>query len=188
MKQAWSTELINKAWDFATLAHQGQTYATPDPNIRLDYINHVGAVTMELMWELARSTDNTVDGNLVLQCALLHDVIEDTHYSHDDLVQRFGKAVADGVLALSKKPDLPRSAQMHDSLMRIRQQPREVWMVKMADRINNLSPPPAHWTRERIQAYGQEGQLIHDELRSAHTGLAQRLQKKINAYAAYAKA
>lgn len=184
----WSTELINKAWDFAALAHQGQTYATPNPDVRLDYINHVGAVTMELMWELARNPDATLDANLLLQCALLHDVLEDTPYTYAQLAAEFGKAVADGVLALSKQADLPRPAQMRDSLQRIQRQPREVWMVKLADRINNLSEPPAHWTAQRIAAYGQEGQLIHDELKSAHAGLAERLQAKIDAYQAYSKA
>lgn len=42
-----------------------------------------------------------------------------------------------------------KKLQMQDSLRRIKSQPREVWMVKMADRITNLQPPPGHWSEEK---------------------------------------
>ena len=96
--------------------------------------------------------------------------------------------MADGVQALSKNTSLPTKAeQMRDSLDRIRQQPAEIWMVKMADRITNLYHPPHYWNNEKILAYRDEAQLIHDELLTADFGLAQRLQAKINAYPQFLK-
>ena len=180
----WSAELYIKAWEYAARAHHGQTYSTPIEGLRMDYITHIGAVAMELSRALAEDQQG-LDFNYALQCALLHDVLEDTPRTYSDLAVEFGPMVADGVAALSKNPDLPRAEQMADSLQRIRQQPKEVWAVKLADRINNLSEPPFHWTVERKQAYRAEAQVIHDQLHTAHSLLAARLRQKIADYSQY---
>lgn len=102
--------------------------------------------------------------------------------SHGDLVQRFGKGVADGVLALSKRPDFPKSEAMADSLGRIRAQPSEVWCVKLADRITNMRSVPAHWPAEKAAEYRAEAQVILDALGSAHPVLQGRLRHFIGSY------
>lgn len=92
---------------------------------------------------------------------MLHDVIEDTETSYDDLEKQFGTDVALGVLALTKDINLPsKEEQMIDTLDRIRKQPVEIRMVKMADRITNLQPPPHYWSGEKIQNYRKEARLI----------------------------
>lgn len=184
MPNLWSQELFVKAWEYASIAHHGQTYSTPIASLRLDYLTHIGAVAMELMHGLALDQQG-LDFDYALQCALLHDVLEDTPRTYPELAAEFGLKIADGVAALSKNPDLPRVEQMLDSLQRIQQQPKEVWAVKVADRINNLSAPPAHWTLERKLAYQAEAQVIYDHLHSAHLLLAARLQRKIADYAQY---
>lgn len=184
MPTLWSQDVFVKAWEYASIAHHGQTYSTPHADLRLDYLTHVGAVAMELMHGLAADQQG-LDFNYALQCALLHDVLEDTPRTYAELAAEFGIQVADGVAALSKNSDLPRPEQMLDSLKRIQQQPKEVWAVKLADRINNLSAPPAHWTGERKLAYRAEAQVIYDHLYSAHALLAARLQQKIADYAQY---
>lgn len=72
----WNQDIYIKAWDFATIAHHGQTYGGPKEGQRIEYINHIGSVAMELIWALSQTTD--IDGSLAIQCALLHDTIEDT--------------------------------------------------------------------------------------------------------------
>ena len=180
----WSQDLFVKAWDFATLAHEGQTYGGPEAGQRIPYLNHIGSVAMEVVWAI--SMKQHYDGNLAIQCALLHDVIEDTPHSHEDISAMFGQKIADGVLALSKNPKLPtKQEQMQDSLLRIRAQPKEIWMVKMADRITNLSAPPYYWENDKKIAYRAEARIIHDALHPANDDLAKRLQQKISGYAAY---
>jgi len=71
---------------------------------------------------------------------------------------------------------------MADSLSRIKEQPREIWMVKLADRITNLQPPPGHWSAEKIERYREEGKKILKELGNACFFLKERLEKKIKAY------
>ena len=138
----------------------------------------------------ALEKESNLDGNLAVQSALLHDTIEDTDTIYEQLVETFGIAVADGVNALTKDESigenllkkLKKERQMTDSLERIRQQPREIWMVKMADRIANLQPPPKNWKPEKINRYREETMLLHDRLKEGSEFLAARLFKKINDY------
>ena len=94
----------------------------------------------------------------------------------------FGPKVLDGVQALTKNASLPKSEAMADSLARIRSQPREVWAVKLADRITNLQPPPTHWTPEKIASYRNEAKIIHRALHDGHPFLGERLARKIEDY------
>ena len=55
-------------------------------------------------------------------------------------------------------------------------------MVKLADRITNLLPPPAHWDDEKIENYREEAKLIYTELKNANEYLATRLFMKIEGY------
>ena len=184
MTSNWSQEVFVKAWDFATLAHHGQTYAGPLEGQQYDYINHVGSVAMELIWAL--NSTPAADGNLAIQCALLHDTLEDTDTSYEDVALVFGKSVADGVKALIKNESLPtKHDQMIDSLQRIKMQPVEIWMVKLADRITNLSAPPFYWTKEKKIKYREEALLIHNELHTANKLLSERLLARINSYQNY---
>lgn len=180
----WTPDIFQKALSFAARQHHGQSYGGPQEGERIPYINHVVSVAMEIIWALQQ--EPSADSALAVQCALLHDTIEDTDTDDDQILALFGRAVADGVQALSKNPNLPTKAeQMADSLQRIRTQPREIWMVKMADRITNLYHPPFYWKNEKILAYRDEAIHIYDELHSAHAPLAERLKQKIDGYPSF---
>ena len=71
---------------------------------------------------------------------------------------------------------------MRDSLERIAAQPREIAMVKLADRITNLEPAPPHWTSEKKRAYREEAKQILEALRGRCASLEARLAKKITEY------
>lgn len=166
------------AWHFAAEVHKDQRV----PGTELPYLKHLGMVAMEVF--AAHAAEPVDDLALAVQCAILHDTIEDQDVTQAELSERFGPAVAAGVAALSKRADLAKAAAMADSLARIRQQPRAVWCVKLADRISNLQPPPAHWTAEKIAAYRSEAGEILRALGEAHAGLAARLERKIACYPA----
>lgn len=171
----WQDAWIS-AWHFAAEVHNQQRY----PGTEHPYLKHLGMVAMEVL--SAHATAAIDDLALAVQCAILHDSIEDQAVSHADLQLRFGVAVADGVAALSKAPHLSKDEAMADSLARIRLQPPAVWCVKLADRISNLQPPPAYWSAEKIANYRSEAQRILDVLGAANTALATRLATKIAAY------
>lgn len=172
----WSQDRYLAALRFAAEAHRGQTV----PGTDLPYLMHVTSVAMEAM--AACAAEPTLDGDLAVLCALLHDTMEDAGVSVTALTERFGAPVAAGVAALSKRKDLAKDQKMRDSLMRIRQQPHAVWAVKLADRITNLQPPPAHWTAAKIAAYRDEAGEIRAALGEASPYLAGRLAMKIERY------
>ncbi len=177
MKNNWSQDNYTKAWLFAAHAHCGQKY----PGTDLPYLVHVGNVAMETMACLAIEAAGNPD--LAVQCALLHDVIEDTGITRERLLKEFGPGIADGVQALSKDKTLEgKQTQMRDSLERIRLQPREVHLVKLADRISNLQAPPHYWDLDKIKAYREEAMLIHKVLGEASPFLSARLLEKIDNY------
>lgn len=175
----WSPDTYSEALIYAATAHEDQKV----PGRPYSYVVHITSVAMEVIAAFAFETVD--DPDLAVQCALLHDVIEDTRLSYDDVEKNFGKAVADGVLALSKDPSLPKSDQIPDSLRRIRRQPKEVQMVKLCDRISNMREPPEEWTTEKRKSYRADAKRILDELRESSSYLAARLEKKIAGYSEF---
>ncbi len=187
MSNLWSADIYQKAWAFATRKHSGQTYGGTHEGEQIPYINHIASVAMEVSLATAKTLD-VVDANLAIQCALLHDTIEDTDATYTEVCELFGRPVADGVMALSKNENLPtKQAQMEDSIARIKLQPKEIWMVKLADRITNLYHPPFYWSDEKILSYQKEAQYILDQLGASNEALANRLLQKINEYPAFLK-
>jgi (p)ppGpp synthase/HD superfamily hydrolase len=167
------------AIEFAAGSHGQQRV----PGTELTYVVHLASVAAEV---LAAAAVEPFDADFAVTCALLHDTLEDTGAAEEEIERRFGARVARGVRALSKDPRLPTKAeQMADSLARITHEPREVWIVKLADRISNLAAPPAYWTREKRSLYREEARQILATLGAASAHLAARLEAKIEAYGAY---
>ena len=177
----WPIDDLQEAWHLATKMHEGQKYGGANQGEQIEYINHIGSVVFEVL--AATGVDQEMNADLAVKCALLHDTLEDTSLTYDEIVRRFGKSVADGVQALTKRNDIAdKSAKMTDSLTRIKQQPKAVWAVKMADRICNLYAPPFYWSTDKKREYAKEAQLIHNELKAGSQYLADRLAKKIRDY------
>lgn len=175
----WNADQFARALDFAAKAHGDQKV----PGTGFPYTTHVTKVAMEVL--RACAGDASFDADLACTCALLHDCVEDAGVTRAQLAAEFGEAVAAGVQALTKDEAVPKAQRMADSLGRIRAQPREVWLVKLADRITNLEAPPHYWSREKRLAYREEARAIHAALAEAHAGLAARLTQRIEAYLQY---
>jgi len=172
--------LYQNALRFAAEKHKEQKI----PGTDLPYVVHQSNVVMEIF--IAAMNTEGFNLPLAAQVALLHDTVEDTDAPYDELLNQFGQDVADGVLALTKEHTLPKESQMPDSLERIKKQPKEVWAVKLADRITNLQPPPAHWSGEKRIRYQNEAKTIYRELKDGNQYLADRLLHKIYEYGVFA--
>ncbi|MDQ3341225.1 MAG: HD domain-containing protein [Myxococcota bacterium] len=174
----FAPDLYVAALRFAAARHGTQMV----PGTELPYVVHITSVAAEVI--------AVGLGDLAVTCALLHDVVEDTAKTDAEradvtaqISELFGADVAAGVLALTKSDAIPKKAdRMTDSLCRIREQPHDVWAVKLADRITNLAPPPASWNPEKIAAYRIEAIAIADALGDANAALHARLRAKIEAY------
>jgi (p)ppGpp synthase/HD superfamily hydrolase len=172
---AFSPDTYLHAVQFAAHAHGEQKTLTGLP-----YLVHLASVAMELTCAFRAEPGH--DEVLGISCALMHDVVEDTSTSLEQVAAAFGPRVAAGVSALTKNPALPRGEQMPDSLERILRQPAEIAMVKLADRITNLSGTPPQWSKEKVAEYRDEAQHILDTLGGASSFLAERLRERIAAY------
>lgn len=173
--------LYQQAIKFATLKHVEQDQKVPDTE--LPYVVHLSNVAMEIL--IAGSNTNGFDLGFAVQVALLHDTIEDTSTTFDELVNTFGLPIAMAVRALSKDSKLPKDQQMKDSIRRIKKLQPEVWAVKLADRITNLQPPPSYWDINKKTKYREEAKVILAELNDGNPYLAKRLEKKIEEYYKY---
>lgn len=175
----FSPATYKQALTLAARAHGDQR--TPKD---LPYVTHVTTVAMEVMAAAGAEGWRRESADLGIPCALLHDVLEDTDWSVADLRgAEVAPAVIAGVQALTKDPAAgDKAAQMADSLRRLQEQPAAVQAVKLADRISNLDPPPAHWSPDKIAAYADEAERIHQALQAASPWLAQRLADRLADY------
>jgi len=188
MASEWSQDIYIRAYRFAAAAHWNSNNKQLVPGSDIPYLMHFSIVAMEVIAALEKEAG--LDGNLAVQCALLHDTIEDTETTYGQLVEKFGLEVADGVHALTKNESVGadlskynrKKLQMVDSLERIKKQPKEIWIVKMADRITNLQPPPKHWQQDKISRYREEASEIHRYLKGGSRYLSDRLEEKIDHY------
>ena len=178
-----SIDNLQDIWQKVTVLHNGQTYGGHHPKEKIEYINHIGSVVFEVI--NAANHTNDFNAELAIKCAFLHDTLEDTSYTMEECKKEFGEQVTAGVLALTKNTRLAKEQQMTDSLERIKQQPKEVWAVKLADRICNLYAPPYYWNNDKKISYVQEAKIIHAHLKEGNEYLANRLQEKIENYKRY---
>nr|WP_220099541.1 bifunctional GTP diphosphokinase/guanosine-3',5'-bis pyrophosphate 3'-pyrophosphohydrolase [Alteromonas lipotrueiana] len=123
--------LVQEAFILAHEAHDGQMRSSGDP-----YITHPVAVAGIL-------ADMHLDHE-TLMAALLHDVIEDTHFSEKDLADAFGNTVAELVEGVSKLDKLAFSnkqeaqAENFRKMMMAMVQDIRVILIKLADRTHNM--------------------------------------------------
>ena len=105
MPTSWSQDEYVRAYRFAAIAHSRQVYRGPPD---LPYIFHLSLVSMEVI--AALQAEEGHDGDLAVQCSLLHDVVDDDHATLEEIRAEFGEMVASGVSALTKKKDFEKEA------------------------------------------------------------------------------
>ena len=127
---ASDVERVLVACDYADQAHDGVTRKSGEP-----YILHPIAVS-SILSHMRLDTET-------LMAALLHDVIEDTEFSKEDITEKFGRTEAelvDGVTKLSHSSDKAynKAASFRKILQATLQDPRVI-IIKMADRYHNMT-------------------------------------------------
>lgn len=171
--------LYQGAIKFAATKHINQFV----PGSELPYLLHLSNVAMEVF--VAYQSAKNFNIEEAIQIALLHDTIEDTDTSFDEIADLFGESIANGVAALSKNKTIEKNKRMADSLDRIKSQKKEVAIVKLADRITNLQKPPHHWDDAKKENYHGEAIAILQNLKGNNAFLELRLSGKIKEYESY---
>ncbi|MBO5271779.1 MAG: bifunctional (p)ppGpp synthetase/guanosine-3',5'-bis(diphosphate) 3'-pyrophosphohydrolase [Muribaculaceae bacterium] len=125
-------EIITRAYNFAKEAHKGARRRSGEP-----YILHPIAVAKIANHEIGL-------GSTSICAALLHDVIEDTEYTAEDIEQHFGKKIAQIVVGLTKisggifGDKASAQAENFRKLLLTMSEDIRVVLLKMADRLHNM--------------------------------------------------
>ena len=131
MDRQYDLSKILSAYQLAEKAHANQKRSSGQP-----YIIHPLAVA-DILLDLGMDTDTICVG-------LLHDVVEDTEYTLDDIRKLFGQDVAmlvDGVTKLNKVPNFNKEEQQATNVRKIllaMSHDIRVMIIKLADRVHNM--------------------------------------------------
>lgn len=163
---ATETALLLDALAFAADKHRNQRRKDVDAS---PYINHPIALARVL----------AVDGGIadveVLCAALLHDTIEDTETSYEELVLRFGETIAATVLEVTDDTSLPKAERKALQIEHAPSLTRAAKLVKLADKICNvrdvIACPPSGWPLERQAEYIEWALRVVDGLRGTDATL-----------------
>jgi guanosine-3',5'-bis(diphosphate) 3'-pyrophosphohydrolase len=144
------------------------------------YVNHVIEVAQLVSTELSEPDAN------VVAAALLHDTIEDTGVTKEELVERFGADIAGLVAELTDDKSLPKAVRKrlqieHAPMLSVRAQ-----TIKLADKISNLrsvlSSPPADWSFERRKEYFTWAKQVVEGFTAPNPALKEEFENTIQSF------
>lgn len=158
--------LFVRALAFAAEKHSSQRRKDAD---QTPYINHpIGLV------DVLANEGNITDIE-TLCAAVLHDTIEDTATSAEELTSIFGEKVTAIVLELTDDKSLTKIERKEKQIEHAPHCTPEAKVVKLADKICNLrnilAAPPADWSAKRKQEYFDWAAKVVDCLRGTHSEL-----------------
>lgn len=155
-----------KAVAFAADKHRNQRRKDAEAS---PYINHPIALANVL------ANEGGVEDVTVLCAAVLHDTIEDTETTSEELQAIFGPKVASVVMEVTDDKSLEKSLRKQRQVEHAPHISKEAKLVKLADKISNLrdiiASPPADWSAERKQAYFDWAAKVVAGVRGVHPGL-----------------
>ena len=161
-------ELVLKAAAFAAEKHRNQRRKDAEAS---PYINH----PIQLAHILVQAD---IEDPVVLAAALLHDTIEDTNTTFEELEIVFGYQLANIVGECSDNKALGKLERKQAQIDRAAVVSREAKLVKLADKIANVNDindaPPAGWSLERKREYFDWAKRVVDQIRGTHAGLEAR--------------
>ena len=160
------TALLLKALAFAAHKHRDQRRKDAGAS---PYINHPIALADVLV------NEGGVTEVEVLCAALLHDTVEDTATTHEELVDAFGSRIARIVAEVTDDKNLPKAERKRLQVERAASISHEAKLVKLADKICNLRDvavrPPAQWDLERRREYFDWAKRVVSGVRGVHPRL-----------------
>ncbi|MDF1857878.1 MAG: RelA/SpoT family protein [Candidatus Pelagibacter bacterium] len=150
-------EKLNKAYQYAVKAHENQKRASGDP-----YSNHPIAVA-SILSDLELDSATIVTG-------LLHDTIEDTHATYENIKKEFGQEIADLVEGVTKisvfenQANSSSKAENFRKLILATSKDIRVLLVKLADRLHNMRTIDAISKVEKKERIAKETMEIYGPL------------------------
>jgi len=139
------------------------------------YINHPIALAHVLVCE------GRIEELPVLCAAILHDTVEDTETTLDEIARRFGNEIASIVGEVTDDSSLPKARRKALQVEHAPQLSRGAKLIKLADKICNVrdmaDDPPADWPIERRIEYFEWCKRVIDGLRGTNPALEQKFDE-----------
>ena len=161
-----------EAASFAAKRHTGQKRKGSDGE---PYINHPLEVA-----NLLANVGNVSDFDILI-AAVLHDTVEDTGVTKEELEARFGQKVADYVSEVTDDKSLPNDERKRLQIEHAPHLSHGAKLIKLADKISNIADvtnnPPHDWPHERKVAYVDWGENVVAGLRGANPELEKRFDE-----------
>ncbi|KAK5645683.1 hypothetical protein RI129_004147 [Pyrocoelia pectoralis] len=158
-----TVEKLIKCINFAAIKHKDQRRLDPE---NTPYINHPIGVAY-ILTEEAKVTD--ID---VIQAAILHDTVEDTKTTFEEIETHFGSKVCSIVAEVTDDKTLPKETRKALQIEHAPTSSREAKLVKLADKLYNLRDleraVPRKWTVDRVQQYFCWSKKVVDGLRGTN--------------------
>jgi len=115
------------------------------------YVNHLIEVA-----QLVAGSSDVLDTNLIM-AGLLHDTIEDTGTTAEELERVFGSDIAALVVEMTDDKSLPKEVRKERQVENAPHKSARAQVIKLADKISNLrsvlASPPTNWSAERKREY-----------------------------------
>ena len=154
------------ALDFAARKHRLQRRKDVEAS---PYINHPIAVAHVL------NTEGGVEDEVLLVAAVLHDTVEDTETTFDELEARFGGEIAELVRELTDDKRLPKVERKRLQIVHAPASSAAARQLKLADKICNVRDitrsPPAAWPLDRRRDYLTWAERVAAGCRDVNTRL-----------------
>lgn len=150
---------------FAATEHEGQfrKNSTKEP-----FINHPIRVALLLIEHGVTDTD-------IISAAILHDVVEDTNTTMEEIELRFGDKIAGIVKEVTDNKQLLKADRKKIQIAHSGEMSTGGKFVKLSDKIDNtrslLTDPPLSWTPEYIKGYSIHAYKVVEGLRGVNEGL-----------------
>ncbi|MEM8502656.1 MAG: HD domain-containing protein [Cyanobacteria bacterium P01_D01_bin.1] len=139
------------------------------------YINHPITVANILLNEAG------VTDEVVLIAALLHDTVEDTETTFEEIEQQFGEAVKAIVAEVTDDKSLPKAVRKQQQIDHAAGLSDRAKLVKLADKTANLrditTTPPKDWSATRVNDYLEWGKAVIEQIRGTHAKLESLFDK-----------
>jgi (p)ppGpp synthase/HD superfamily hydrolase len=163
--------------DFASEKHRFQTRKNKE---KTPYISHPIGVAYHLM-----NTGEVRDAGVIIG-ALLHDTVEDTQTTFEELEKKFGTQIAGYVRELTDDKTLSQEARKRGQVINASHKTKGAAQIKLADKLFNLhdlfNNPPPDWSEARIDRYYEWAQSVIDRLPAANEKLHDAVLEIINEY------
>lgn len=164
--------LILKALHFSAHKHQHQRRKNQEAS---PYINHLIAVADNL-WKIGGVYDIPA-----LVAGILHDTIEDTDTSPEELEAEFGAQIRSIVEEVTDDKSLPKQVRKQLQIEHAAEASLEARCVKLADKISNLQDlvesPPTNWSLQRRIEYVDWAEAVINKLRGTNARLERRFDE-----------